>query len=254
MGEIDVHIDNAVATVTLNRAPVNAVTLENYRELGEIFLDLGNRSDVNCVILTAAGTRAFCAGLDLHEFLAARAEDDQHRAAVVRESFQRIRQCAVPVIAAINGPALGAGAVFASVCDIRIAADTATFSMPEINVGRCGGGAHLGRLINQGALRRMVFTGEPINAAGALRIGLIDEVVRGAELAQTTQNLARTIAAKSPLGLRLGKESLNAIEDLPVEQGYALEQTYSTKLMATEDAREATRSVLEKRKPVFQGR
>jgi enoyl-CoA hydratase len=254
VSDIDVSYDGAVATVTLNRPPVNAVTLAHYRQLGEIFEELGRSSTVNCAIFTATGTRAFCAGLDLHEFLAAKVEDDQERAAVVRESFSRIRHCAIPVIAAVNGPALGAGAVFAAVCDIRIASQTAKFSMPEINVGRCGGGAHLGRLVNQGALRRLFFTGQPITADEALRIGLVDEVVPGANLAQTALSLATTIAAKSPLGLRLGKQSLNDIEGLPVEDGYAIEQGYSTKLMATKDAREATRATLEKRAPVFRGR
>ncbi|RYE41469.1 MAG: enoyl-CoA hydratase [Hyphomicrobiales bacterium] len=254
MTDIDVRIDGAIATVTLDRPPVNAVTLALYQQLGEIFEDLGRSTEVNCAILTAAGTRAFCAGLDLHEFLAAKVEEDQARAAVVRESFARIRHCAIPVIAAVNGPALGAGAVFASVCDIRIASDNATFSMPEINVGRCGGGAHLGRLINQGALRRLFFTGQPIDAAEAYRIGLVDQVVPADDLARTARELAATIASKAPLGLRLGKQSLNEIEFLPVEEGYEIEQGYSTKLMDTEDAREATRATVEKRPPVFHGR
>lgn len=254
MDDIEVDIAGAIATVTLNRPPVNAVTLAHYRRLGEIFEELGRSDSVHCAILTAAGTRAFCAGLDLHEFLAARVEDDEARAAVVRQSFARIRHCAIPVIAAVNGPALGAGAVFAAVCDIRIAAETARFSMPEINVGRCGGGAHLGRLIGQGALRRMFFTGAPVDAAEAYRIGLVDGVVPAAQLAEAARELATTISAKSPLGLRLGKQSLNEIEGLPVEEGYAIEQRYSTRLMATADAREATRATVEKRVPVFHGR
>ncbi|MDQ4113171.1 MAG: enoyl-CoA hydratase-related protein [Actinomycetota bacterium] len=253
MNDIDVSFDGAVATVTLDRPPVNAVTLAHYQRLGEIFEELGRSTSVNCVIFTAAGTRAFCAGLDLHEFMAATVEDDPVRAAVVRQSFARIRSCAIPVIAAVNGPALGAGAVFAAVCDVRIASEAAKFSMPEINVGRCGGGAHLGRLVNQGALRKMFFTGEPIDAAEALRIGLVDQVAAADQLQQTARDLAEKIAAKSPIGLRMGKQSLNEIEGLPVEEGYQIEQGYSTRLMATEDAREATRAVIEKRAPVFTG-
>lgn len=252
--DIRIAVNGAVATVTLDRPPVNAVTLAHYQRLGEVFEGLGQSDSIQCVILTAAGQRAFCAGLDLHEFMAASVDDDPHRAAVVRESFARIRHCAIPVIAAINGPALGAGTVFAAVADIRIASSTASFSMPEINVGRCGGGAHVGRLIGQGALRRMFFTGEPVDAAEALRIGLVDEVVAPEKLADTANDLAKKIAAKSPIGLRMGKQSLNEIEDLPVDEGYQVEQGYSTRLMATEDAREATRAVIEKRRPIFQGR
>jgi len=254
MTDISVDVQDGVAAVTLDRPPVNAVTLDLYERLGETFADLGARMDVHCAVLTGAGDRAFCAGLDLKEFLAATVEEDPHRAEVVRTSFHRIRHCAIPVIAAVNGPALGAGTVFAAVCDIRIAADTATFSMPEINVGRCGGAAHVGRLIGQGALRRMYFTGQPIDAAEAHRIGLVEQVVAAAELLPTARALAGVIAAKSPLGLRIAKQSLNDVEFLPVDEGYPVEQSYSTKLMATEDAREAARAVVEKRRPVFHGR
>ncbi len=251
---IKVEKNNKVARVTIDRPPVNALTLDLYGEIGAVFRDAKTWTDVNCIIFTGSGERAFCAGLDLKEFLAASVEDDPKRAAIIRATFSAVRNAAVPVIAAVNGPALGAGCVLASLCDLRIAADHATFGLPEINVGRCGGGAHLGRLVPQGILRRMFFTGQPIGAAEAYRVGLINEVVPGAQLMEAAQALADVIAQKAPLGLRLGKESLNEAEYLPVDEGYALEQQYSTRLMMTEDAREATRAVVEKRAPVFQGR
>jgi|HigsolmetaAR202D_1030399.scaffolds.fasta_scaffold00823_14 enoyl-CoA hydratase len=254
MQDIQVSIADKIATVTLNRAPVNALTNKLYGELGDVFLQLSENRDVNCVILQSACAKAFCAGKDLKEFLAARVEDDPANAAIVRRTFSAILNCAVPVIAAVNGPALGAGAVIASVCDIRIASRAATFALPEINVGRCGGGAHLGRLIPQGALRRMFFTGQPIDAQEAYRIGLVDQLVEPDQLSDTVLKLATTIASKSPLGLRIGKKALREAENLPLEEGYAREQQYSTELMATEDAREAVRAVVEKRQPVFVGR
>lgn len=254
MQDLKLDINDGVAVVTLDRPPVNAITLAHYQAIGELFESLGDNPQVHCAIFTAAGERAFCAGLDLHEFLAATVEDDPARAAVVRACFAAVRHCAIPVIAAVNGPALGAGTVLAAVCDFRLASQKATFSMPEINVGRCGGGAHLGRLIGQGNLRKMFFTGLPIDAAEALRIGLVEEVLAPEALMARAQELARLIASKSPLGLRMGKASLNVIEGLPVEEGYQLEQGYSTRLMATEDAREATRAVVEKRAPRFVGR
>ena len=159
-----------------------------------------------------------------------------------------MRNCAIPVIAAVNGPALGAGCVLASVCDIRIAAANATFGLPEINVGRCGGGAHVGRYVPQGMLRKMFFTGRPISAEEAYRVNLIEEIVPAERLMDAARELAGIISEKAPLGLRLGKKALNEIEFMPVEEGYAREQTYSTKLMHTEDAREATRAVVEKRR------
>lgn len=254
MSDVIVETEGKIVTVTLDRPPVNALTIALYQHLAETFEALSGREDVNCVILTARGTRAFCAGLDLHEFLAARVEDDAARGAIVRRLFQAVRHCRIPVIAAVNGPALGAGCVLASVCDIRIASENASFALPEINVGRCGGTAHMGRHIPQGLLRRMFFTGQPIDAREAWRCGFVQDVVAADALLPAAQALAQIIAKKSPLGLRLGKEALNQVEFMPVDEGYALEQTYSTRLMQTEDAREATRAVVEKRAPVFHGR
>ena len=251
---IDVSFAGSVAEITIDCPPVNAITLANYREIAEAFEAADTWDGINCVVFTAAGTRAFCAGLDLKEFLAATVEEDPARARTVRRCFKSIRDCALPTIAAVNGPALGAGAVLASVCDIRIASTAARFSMPEINVGRCGGAAHLGRHFPQGMLRRMFFTGDPIDAQEAWRHGFVQEVTQADALMQTARALATKIAAKAPLGLRYGKQALNQIEFLPVDEGYQIEQQFSTLLMRTEDAREATAATLEKRAPVFKGR
>ncbi len=253
MTEIIVEKSGKVVSIALDRPPVNALTIALYRRIAEVFEEIGKWPDVNCAVLSARGSKAFCAGLDLREFLAAKVEDDPGRAIIVRHMFQSVRQCAVPVIAAVNGPALGAGCVLASVCDIRIASENATFGLPEINVGRCGGTAHMTRHVPQGLLRRMFFTGVPIDAQEAYRVGFIDRVVALDRLMAEADELAGVIAAKAPLGLRIGKEALNRIEFMPVDQGYALEQEYSTRLLHTEDAREAARAVLEKRAPVFRG-
>lgn len=254
MTSIRIERSGAVARVTMDRPPVNALTLADYEALTAAFEEIGSDAAINCVVFTAAGSKAFCAGKDLHEFVTAKLEDDEANALIVRRTFATIRHCPVPVVAAVNGPALGAGCVLAAVSDIRLAVPTATFGLPEINIGRCGGTAHVGRLISQGMLRRMVFTGRPITAPAALAAGLVDELVEPAALLDIAHALAEEIARKAPLGLRLGKESMNAAELLPVDEGYALEQTYSTKLMATEDAREAVRAVVDKRAPVFRGR
>lgn len=254
MNEITLEKADRIAVVTINAPPVNALTLARYEAITEIFTSIGTMDDVNVVVFTAKGSKAFCAGLELREFLAATAEEDPGRAKVVRATFKAIRHCAVPVIAAVNGPALGAGCVLAGVSDIRIASEKATFSMPEINVGRCGGGAHTGRIVPQGTLRLMAFTGEQISAWEAHRIGFVERVVTPRLLMSTAVDVAQVIAAKSRIGLTTMKEALNRVEDMQVESGYELEQQYSTKLMHTEDAREAIRAVVEKRAPVFKGR
>jgi enoyl-CoA hydratase len=254
MSGLVVETTGKVVTVTIDRPPVNALTLALYGEIADVFETIGARDDVHCAIFTGRGERAFCAGLDLKEFLSATPEQDPERARIVRRTFSAVRHCTIPVVAAVNGPALGAGCVLASVCDIRLASPNATFGLPEINVGRCGGTAHMGRHIPQGLLRRMFFTGRPIGADEAQRYGFVDEIVPAAELMPAATRLAESIAVKAPLGLRLGKRSLNEIEFMPVDAGYAREQEYSTQLMRTEDAREAARAVIEKRSPVFKAR
>jgi len=253
MSDIIVETHGKVVSVILDSPPVNALTMARYQMLTDIFTDIGKRSDVHCAVLTGRGTRAFCAGLDLNEFLAAPADKDHERAAIVRATFKAIRLCAIPVIAAVNGPALGAGNVLAAVSDIRIASEKATFGMPEINVGRCGGGAHIGRLVPPGLLRLMYFTGEPISAWEAHRVGFVEQVTTPKRLMPAAYELAELISKKSPLGLRMAKEALNCVEFMPVEEGYELEQQYSSKLLLTEDAREATRAAIERREPVFKG-
>jgi enoyl-CoA hydratase len=254
MSDFRVEADGAVMVVTIDAPPVNAFTLARYERLTEIFEAVAERDDVHCVVLTGAGTRAFCAGLDLDEFLAADPKDDHVRQAIGRRTFKAIRLCPIPVIAAVNGAALGAGIVFAAIADFRIASEKATFGLPEINVGRCGGAAHVGRLMPQGMVRRMFFTGEAISANEALRVGFVEDVVTPRLLMPTAMDLARLIASKSPLGLRVGKQALNEAEDLPVDEAYELEQTFSTRLVETEDSREALRAVVERRDPVFVGR
>jgi|SRR5580704_15442706 enoyl-CoA hydratase len=250
MSDLRISKANQVATVIIDRPPVNALTPALFDQISVLFSDLGTSLDVNCVILTGSGKRAFCAGLDLRETFSATPEEDLRR----RRAYSAVYHCQIPTIAAVNGPALGAGAILASVCDIRFAADNATFGMPEIDVGRCGGGSHIGRLVPSGALRRMAFTGIPISASEGHRLGLVDEVVTGDQLQATVQSLASIIAAKSPLGLRSGKRALNEIAGVPFEEGYLIEQQYSAKLLDTEDAKEAKRALIEKRTPIFVGR
>ena len=252
MDELIVERSGSIVSVILDRPPGNALTLALYRRIIEVFRDIGT-SDANCAVLTARGT-AFCTGVDLEELIALSAEEDPVRSSIVRETFRTVRACSIPVVAAINGPALGAGAMLASATDIRIASETATFGVPEIDIGRCGGGAHLGPLVPRGLLRRMSFTGEPISAGEAQRCGLVDQLVAPSDLLPAAYQLAETIASKSPIGLRMTKEALNQIEFLPIEEGFELEQQYSTQLMHTQDAREAARAVFEHRPPQFKGR
>jgi enoyl-CoA hydratase len=253
MNELVVERSGNIVSIILDRPPLNALTLPLYRHILDAFRDVA-LGTARCVVLTARGD-AFCTGVDLNELINVSPEEDPKRSAMVRETFRTVRTCPIPVVAALNGPALGAGAVLASVADIRIGSDAASIGLNQIDIGRCGGGAHLGRFVSPGTLRRMSFSGQPLSASEAYRVGLIDELVPSPELLlPAAYHLAGTIAGKSPIGMRMAKETLNQLEFLPLEEGFELEQQYSTQLMHTEDAREAARATFERRPPQFKGR
>jgi enoyl-CoA hydratase len=256
MGELVVETVGKIVTVTLDRPPVNALTLAMYGQIADQFEAIGTRTDVHCAILTGRGTRAFCAGLDLREFLAATPEQDPERAAIVRRTFRAVRDCAIPVIAAVNGPALGGGLTLVLDCDIIISSDLATFGLPEINAGLCGGMALNRRGFNQYAGRKLYFTGDAISGAEMYRLGVADQVVSPEELMPAAMKLAGNLAAKSPVALRAAKWSANEVEKiLDFEQAYrAVESRVTLGLAQTEDHKEAVRAFVEKRPPVFKGR
>lgn len=231
MTDLMIEKSAGVAKVTISRPPVNALTIESYRQITAAFSALDTDDEVRCIILTGAGGRAFCAGFDFRQFADAGAqEDDPKRPEILRVMFETIRRCSVPVIGAINGAAIGAGCVLAAVCDIRVASEAARFGLPEIDFGRVGGGAYLGRLVPAGVLRRMTFTGQPITAGQALAVGLADELVPVDSLTATVDALAAVIAAKPLAALRHMKAALNRIETLSADEGYRVEQEFSVRL------------------------
>jgi enoyl-CoA hydratase len=252
METIELHIEGPVAEVVMNRPPVNAASLTMYEELTTVFRDLSERSDVHAVILRSANPKMFSAGADIREAAEAVSPAEsvfEMRQRYARTCYDAILDCAVPTIAVVNGHALGAGAVLAACCDIRFAASDLSIGLPEINAGRCGGGRHLSRLIPQGRMRLMYFTGEPLDAEEALRYDLVQYVGKDGDELTEARAVAARIARKSPLGLRLAKRALNESEALGVREGYAHEQKYSIRLAKSPDAREAAAATLEKREP-----
>jgi enoyl-CoA hydratase len=257
-GSVIVERSEHVATVTLDRPPVNAVDRSTFRELRAAFDSFNEDKDVRVAIFTAAGDRAFMAGVDLRTYGEAEANPppsvvvDPAREA--RDAMWAITDCAVPVIGAINGPALGAGLAFAACCDIIIASDNATFGTTEINVGLLGASAHLSMLVGRHKARELFFTGETISAEELYRLGALRAVVARADLLDTATALARTLAAKSPIALRLAKEAMNRVEGLPLKDAYRTEQDYTARLQRYEDAGEARAAYLEKRTPDWKWR
>jgi enoyl-CoA hydratase len=173
---------------------------------------------------------------------------------MVREVSYAIADNAKPTIAAVNGPALGAGLGLVASCDIIVASELAVFGLPEVDVGLMGGGKHTARIFPHSLARRMMLTGYRVPAEEAYRRGLIEAVLPQDELMPWAMDLARTIAAKSPLATRFAKDSMRTIENMTLRDGYIYEQGNTAKLSTSEDAAEAVRAFVEKRAPVFVGR
>jgi enoyl-CoA hydratase len=254
--------EDGIAVVTYDNPPVNAVNATMFSEITETFEQLSEDRSVRAVILTGGGERVFMAGADLK---APRGQQGQEGAGPpaskatdsgrgARKAFWAVYDCDVPVIAAVNGPALGAGMVFVAVSDFIVAADHARFGMTEINVGLLGGGAFLQRLLGPVRARKLFMTGRQVPAKEFLELGVVDAVVPVTELLDKAMELARELAAKSPIAMRLAKESLNRIEGLSLKDAYRTEQDYTSRLLAFEDSAEARAAFAEKRAPEWHWR
>ncbi len=248
------EVADYVAVVTLNRPPVNAVNAELRDRLIEIFDAATDRDDIRALVLTGQG-KIFSAGADLRQRPdASVAGQYWHHNRATRETGNAIKECTKPVIAAVNGAALGAGFGLMAACDIMMASETAVFGMPEIDVGLAGGAAMLNQLLGKSFTRRLMFTGDRLPAAELHRLGVIDSVWSPEELLPAAMRMASRIAEKSPLGIKYAKNSCNFVELMSPKDAYRFEQNFTYELSKTEDAREARTAQLEKRKPVFKGR
>lgn len=256
---VTLSVRDHIATVVLDRPPVNAVDLSALAEIRDTFRSLSDRRDVRVAIFTAVGERAFMGGADLSS-VSDRANTDVpptvqlDSGRVARDAMWAITDCAVPVIGAINGPAIGAGVAFAACCDILVAAEHAAFGTLEINVGLLGASAHLSLLVGRHKAREMFFLGEKVPAEELQRLGAIRSVVPSNELMGAAQALAADLASKSPIALRLAKESMNRVEAMPLKEAYRTEQDYTARLLQFEDSEEARRAYLEKRPPDWRWR
>jgi len=253
-----VEIRDVVAVVTLNRPKVlNALNGATLRELGAAIEELASNAAVRTILLTGAGEKAFAAGADIQELAQVSALDGQALALRGQSLFDRIENCGKPVIACVNGFALGGGCELALACTLRIASETARFGQPEVKLGIIpgyGGSQRLPRLVGKGAALKMILTGEMIPAQEALRIGLVEEVIAPAELLVRGEQIARMIAAQAPLAVEKCLETVHAGYDLPLRQALDLEASLFGLCCATEDKAEGTKAFLEKRTPGWKGR
>lgn len=250
--------EESIAIVTIDRPKaLNALNHEIIGELHHLFDTISADSSIACVIITGAGEKAFVAGADIAEIstldvISGRALCDRGQGL-----FLKIENLRIPVIAAINGFALGGGCELAMACDIRLASENAKLGQPEVNLGIIpgyGGSQRLPRLVGMGKAKQMILTGDIVTAAEAYRIGLVDEVCPLADLLPKAKEMAKKIASKAPLAIRAAKEAINLSLDVALTDGLHHEASLFAALCASDDKNEGTKAFLEKRKAEFKGK
>lgn len=250
---VDLEEELGIATITISKPPVNAMGSDDYGELYEALYKLSKNKAIRALILTAEGEKLFVGGSDVKEFTAL----DGDTGPLYTERNNNVRAYLYsfpkPVICALNGSAFGGGVGLAICCDIRICVPEAKFNLGEINMGILGLTQHFTARCFNGTARKMVYTGERITAAEAMRIGLIDEIMPREELLPRARQIAKEIASKSPLAIQYAKQCMIEAEKNSLDK-IGFEAECIGRLWATEDKNEATASFLEKREPVFKGR
>ena len=247
--------EDGIAVVSLANPPVNAHSQLLLAEVAWTFDTISDREDIKVAILTGAG-KCFCAGADIKERMASVPKPGDHwqNSRRAREAYHSIMEFQKPVIAAINGPALGGGLALAASCDILLASEVGCLGLPEINVGLLGGGRHAQRLFSHSRLRRMMLTGLRVFGPELYRLGVVEQCVSPDELMEVTLDLAREIAQKSPVAIKLAKQGLNQIEEMTLRDGYRFEQNMTAEVRKSADSKEAMQAFIEKRKPIFTGK
>ncbi|HEY6612014.1 MAG TPA: enoyl-CoA hydratase family protein [Pseudomonas sp.] len=243
------RIDAGIAELTIAKPPVNALDSQEWLALARTIDALGADPEVRVIVIRAEG-RGFCAGVDIKEL-------DAHPERIVAvnkgnyETFRAVHRCPVPVIVAVHGFVLGGGIGITGAADIVVAAECATFALPEVDRGAMGGGAHLQRLFPVQKVRYLFFTGDKIGAREAAQYGFIERVVPKEQLRETALEIAAKIAAKSPEMIRIAKEALNGIEDGNLEDKYRWEQGFTLQAYTSPDSAETRRAFVEKRDAKF---
>jgi len=246
-----------IMRITINRPDkLNALNAQCKRELGSALAEARNSGDVDVVILTGAGEKAFVAGTDIGELTALDVPKGMAFASGGQEVFDALQHLGKPVIAAVNGYALGGGCELALACSLRIASENAKFGQPEVNLGIIpgyGGTQRLARTIGIGKAMEMILTGNQIDAQEAYRLGLVNAVVPLAGLSAAVETMAKTIVSKGQPAIRMALKAVNACLELPLSEGLRLEAQLFGACCGTDDFREGTTAFLEKRKPTFRG-
>ena len=254
---VKVEMEDRLTVVTINRPEaLNALNSTVLRELTMAIEHVSMAQDVGAIILTGAGDKAFVAGADIREMANLSGLEMRAFSEMGRRLGDAMAACNKPIIAAINGYALGGGCELALACDIRIASDRARIGQPEVNIGIIpgfGGSQRLPRLVGAGWAAEMIFTGDPVDAATAERIGLVNRVVPPAQLLEEARALARKILEKGPAAIALAKACLRAAQEMPLSAGLDFETAAFGVVGSTQDKAEGMKAFIEKRKPAWTG-
>jgi enoyl-CoA hydratase len=251
--EVQLVVKGSVATITIHHPPVNILNKQVLEELSDCLRELETMPGLHCVILTGTG-RSFIAGGDIQDFQDISIPDFEALTKLANDTFTCLERFPVPVIAAINGYAFGGGLELALACDIRIAAESASLSLPEAGIGMIpsyGGTARLTKLISPGYAKYLMFSGRRITAQKACAIGLVQEVVEDHELMAVAETLARDIASKSPVAIQYIKYLVNQTVGASMKESLSLEAAYATKTVTGNEFREGIAAFLEKRPASF---
>ncbi len=249
--------EERLAIVTLNRPPVNALNHEVIDALEAVFDELAKDESVGAVILTGAGEKAFVAGADIGEFPKLNSANGESMSRRGQAVFQKIADFPAPVIAAVNGFALGGGLELALACDIRVVAENAKLGVPEVTLGifpAYAGTQRLPRTIAPGKARELIFTGAMIDAEEAYRLGLADHLTEAGKSVERAREIAEKILKAGPVAVRLAKKAVNKGLEQTLEEGQKTEASLFARLCDTEDQKEGAKAFLEKRQPEFKGR
>ena len=252
------EVKDGIAFVTINRPKVrNALDQLTMAELVAAFESAVSDDQVRVVILTGSGEKAFVAGADIKEFASLSPVDGREYALAGQEVLNFIEHLGKPVIAAVNGYALGGGCELAMACTLRVASENAIFGQPEVGLGLIpgyGGSQRLPRLVGKGRALEMLLSGEPVSAESALAMGLVNRVVSQSELLSTAETLARKIMVNAPLAVRYCLEAVHRGMEMTLTEGQFLEAAMFGMCFSTEDLEEGTEAFLEKREPNFKGK
>ncbi len=274
---IDIEKKDNIALITINNPPMNVLCTGLLQELSEALEDMEKATDIGAVVLTGAG-RAFVAGADIKEMKDLDKEGGKEFASLGQGTLNKLEKLPVPVIAAVNGFALGGGTEISLACDIRIASEAAKFGQPEVNLGVIpgfGGTQRLSRLVGSGKAKELIYTGDIIDAETALSIGLAQQLVEGYKkddggntiknekgkpvqdnepVVEAAMKMAAKIVSKGPVAIKHSKLAINRGLDMTLSEGLDLEAEKFSELFETEDRKEGMEAFVEKRKPEFKGR